>query len=212
MSPAAYCLAMAQRATPDKALARNVDRTLSQPWPLPNVWLGVSVEDQQRAEERLPKLLELPAALRFVSYEPALGPVDFSATSAGDALSEGDECDGNDASCELCSGLGRINWLIVGGESGPSARPFDIAWARSAVTQCKDAGVAVFVKQLGARPLESRRNSVEINTRTKNAKLHLKIFEASYEGPLVLNDSKGGDMKEWPADLRVREFPQLSDK
>lgn len=208
MSEAAFCLAYAQRSTLDPLLRRNVDVNCARPWPLLNVWIGVSIEDQPRAAERLPMLLDLPAALRFVSYEPALGPVDFNATIAGDVLSECDECSGQDPTCEACSGLGRVDWIIVGGESGNGARPFDLAWARSAVRQCQEAGVPVFVKQLGARPIESRRNSIEINRRTNNAKLHLKIFEASFDGPLVLNDPKGGDMAEWPADLRIREFPK----
>lgn len=182
MSEAAYCLAMAQRQCPDVKLTRNVDRTCARPWPLPNVWIGVSVEDQQRANERIPQLLRIPAAVRFVSYEPALGPVDFCATEAGDALSECDDCNG-DPDCETCSGLGRISWLIVGGESGPGARPFDLAWARSAVRQCQDAGVAVFVKQIGTNP---QTHGVSIGR----------------------VPGKGGDLSTIPQDLRIREFPQ----
>lgn len=133
------------------------------PWPLPNVWLGVSVENQEYAAERLPLLLETPAAVKFVSYEPALGPVDFSPFLA-------------------------IDWLIVGGESGPKARPFDVAWARSVIAQCKAAGVACFVKQLGGHAIDT-------------------LWWADFRREL--KSAKGGDMSEWPEDLRVREWPEV---
>jgi protein gp37 len=152
---------------------------------LPNVWLGVSVEDQKTADERIPLLLQTPAAVRFVSYEPALGPVDFSKI----IMPDGDHLDalyndGADAG---------IDWVIVGGESGPGTRPFDIDWARKVIEQCKAAGVACFVKQLGAKPFQSPRGNSP-----KGYKLSLK-------------DRKGGDISEWPADIRVREFPVCGD-
>jgi len=166
------------------------------PWPLPNVWWGVSAEDQQRADERIPELLRTPAAVRFVSYEPALGQVDFGdkgwlqawCPTCGGALA-GTICNlryRSDA-CGTChSATTRLDWVIVGGESGPGARPFDIAWARSVVRQCDDSGVPCFVKQLGATPLDS---DVSLS-------------------PIVLKNRKGGDMTEWPRDLRVRQFPE----
>lgn len=184
--------------------------------PLPNVWLGVSVEDQQRADERIPLLLQTPAAVRFVSYEPALGPVDFcnlpSASGIGrylDALSNA----GVDPGALIPN---KLDWIIIGGESGPNARPFDIEWARNTVAQCKSAGVACFVKQLGANPEESISATLEgyeIRLTFSAAKLHeLDRKEAALEGHkwmrrIPLNDRKGGDMSEWPEDLRVREFP-----
>lgn len=157
-------------------------------WPLPNVWLGVSVEDQKTADERIPLLLQTPAAIRFVSYEPALGPVDFttlpSASGIGrylDALSNA----GVDPGALIPN---RLDQIIVGGESGPGARPFDIAWARNTIAQCKASGVACFVKQLGAHPYTT--------------------FGTPSEQELgAVRDRKGGDMSEWPEDLRVREFP-----
>jgi protein gp37 len=153
-------------------------------WPLPNVWLGVSVENQATANERIPLLLRMPAAKRFVSYEPALGPVDFTnikCVGSGwmNALS-GMDADGPGA---VNDGL---DWVIVGGESGPGARPFDIAWAWNTIAQCREAGVACFVKQLGARPMVTMGDGAP--------------FYLRYEG-------KGGEMSEWSDDLRVREFP-----
>jgi protein gp37 len=95
-------------------------------WPLPNVWLGVSAEDQKHADLRIPALLDAPAALRFLSCEPLLSPVDLSRWL--------------DPSC----------WVIIGGESGPGARLCDPEWIRSLVTQCQAAEVPAFVKQLGS--------------------------------------------------------------
>lgn len=117
-------------------------------WPLPNVHLGVSVEDQKNADERLPLLAQVPAAVRFVSYEPALGPVDFRPW-----LRWRHACDQPEdhlllPDCDIVAP--DIDWLIVGGESGPGARPFDIQWARDIVQQCKAEGVAAFYKQGGA--------------------------------------------------------------
>lgn len=113
-------------------------------WPLPNVWLGTSVEDQATADARIPHLLATPAAVRFVSAEPLLGPVDLtrvtSSTHRLNSLSRTNE--GGDP-------LPRVNWVIVGGESGPGARPMHPDWARSLRLQCQAAGVAFFFKQWG---------------------------------------------------------------
>jgi hypothetical protein len=91
-----------------------------------------------------------------------------------------------------------IDWVIVGGESGPQSRPFDLAWARSIVAQCRYAGVPCFVKQFGAAPFDSQQNEL--------------LGAPRLNGPciLALNSRKGGDPSEWPADLRVREFPRVA--
>jgi protein gp37 len=141
-------------------------------WPLPNVWEGVSVEDQATADARIPLLLQTPAAKHFVSYEPALGPVDFArwlsirrSTGLSEWVKDGER--------------NLLDWIIVGGESGPHARPFYTDWARLVLRQCRAAGVPCFIKQLGS--------------------FWAKRHKA---------DPKGGDPAEWPADLRVREFPK----
>lgn len=125
------------------------------PLPLPNVWLGVSVEDQQRADERIPDLLATPAAVRFLSCEPLLGPVDLGewliCPNARDALSM-DMSTGQYECCNSCdwTGLiGDISWVIVGGESGPGARPMHPDWGRGLRDQCAAAGVPFFFKQWG---------------------------------------------------------------
>lgn len=107
-------------------------------WPLPQVWEGVSVEDQATADERIPLLLQTPAAIRFVSYEPALGPVnflDYMTYSLDEAFAD------HPAEKPL------LDWLIAGYESGPGARPADEEWIRSVKNQCVGAGVAFFYKQ-----------------------------------------------------------------
>jgi protein gp37 len=114
-----------------------------------HIWLGVSAEDQKRADERIPDLLATPAAVRFVSAEPLLGPIDFTRLD-----------DDGDALNSLCDKPGlhvhfaprartRIDWVIVGGESGPDARPMHPDWARSIRDQCQAAGVPFFFKQWG---------------------------------------------------------------
>lgn len=106
------------------------------PWPLPNVWLGVSVENQHFADERIPLLLQTPAVVRFISAEPLLGPVDLSC--------------GYWLECEPGLSLPTLDWIIVGGESGKGARPCDVQWVRSIVRQGQRSRLPVFVKQLGA--------------------------------------------------------------
>ncbi|HKY58344.1 MAG TPA: phage Gp37/Gp68 family protein [Aeromicrobium sp.] len=116
-------------------------------WPLPNVWLGVSVENQQWANIRIPALLDTPAAVRFLSCEPLLGPVDLTQHTH--------DCHAyfshtSDQTC-ICGGnLDGLHWVIVGGESGRGARPMHPDWARSLRDQCTAAGVPFLFKQWGA--------------------------------------------------------------
>jgi protein gp37 len=120
-------------------------------WPLPNVWKGVSAEDQQRADERVPDLIDTPAAVRFVSAEPLLGGIDFNCIpwlKDRPRFPETDDIsDGRSALRTIDDS--RLNWIIVGGESGPGARPMHPDWARSIRDQCAAAGVAFFFKQHG---------------------------------------------------------------
>ena len=102
-------------------------------WPLPNVWIGVSVENQAAADERIPELLRTPAAVRWLSCEPLLGPLNLNA-----------KCPPFYAP-HLRSD--RISWIVAGCESGPGARPCEVAWLRSLRDQCAPAGVAFFLKQ-----------------------------------------------------------------
>lgn len=104
--------------------------------PAPNIWEGVSIEDQATADQRIPELLACPAAVRFVSYEPALGPVYLASSILKQSIRT------------------KIlpDWVIVGGESGPGARTCESHWIMSTIEQCELAGVPCFVKQLGAKP------------------------------------------------------------
>ncbi len=130
---------------------RMVPMDWSHHWP-EYVWLGTSVENQQAADERIPHLLASPAAVRFLSCEPLIGPLDLPF----DNISNLPPLPGTEWLQPPTSSLGwyRINdfepaisWVIVGGESGPKHRPMDVAWLRSIVEQCREAGVAVFTKQ-----------------------------------------------------------------
>jgi protein gp37 len=118
-------------------------------WPLPNVWLGVSAEDQTRADERIPDLLATPAAVRFVSAEPLLGPVDFMDIPWPSWRATWPETnnvsDGRSAIHQI-EGT-RIDWVIAGSESGPSVRPCNLDWVRSIRDQCVSAKVPFFWKQ-----------------------------------------------------------------
>ena len=102
------------------------------PWPLPNVWLGVSVEDQESANVRVPTLIRVPAALRFVSCEPLLGPVGIEQWAGSEPVP-----------------WSLLDWVICGGESGPKARPMHPDWARELRDDCIAAGVPYFFKQWG---------------------------------------------------------------
>lgn len=172
---------------------------------LPNAWIGASVEDQKRADLRVPALLETPAAVRFISAEPLLGPIDLDQPRC-DAhgrqdVAEDDSgrewcgpCSADGFSGELSFGHwldplnGGIDWVIVGGESGPGSRPMDLSWVQSIVTQCGDAKVPVFVKQFGAE--------------------WARDWSIGGKSVAVLGDRKGGEPQYWPEGLRVREFPE----
>ncbi len=169
-------------------------RTPSEPaWPLPNVWEGVSVEDQATADARIPLLLQTPAAKRFISYEPALGPLEMLPSWLA----------GYDYSGGLKHSAPRLDWVIVGGESGRGARWFDVAWARSVVAQCREAGVSVFVKQLGAR-VECDLSEANTSWFLGTLLGHTITSQTAY---VRLKHPKGADPAEWPEDLRVREWP-----
>jgi len=152
----------------DYVNARYADRGI--PPPL-HIWFGVSCEDAKRYAERAPDLYETKASVTFFSLEPLIGPINMWDTSEW---------------AEPSKWWGRSfkpSWTIIGGESGKNARPFDIAWARSLIAQCRRSEVPTFVKQLGSNPV-----------------LH------GFTGMPIMH-KKGEDWSEWPEDLRVREFP-----
>ena len=162
-------------------------------WPavLPNVWLGCSVEDQKWADVRIPALLRTPAAVRFISAEPLLGPIDLTGQpglgceETGPAVTHHgystrtDYGTGSEWDCDHQVGL---DWVIAGGESGPGARPCDLGWLRALALQCERAQIPYFCKQLG-----------------------------SVLGRQLGAGSKGGAWEAWPEDLRVRQFPRVAE-
>lgn len=156
--------------------------------PRPNVWMGVTAENQRRANERIPALLDIPAIVHWISAEPLLGPIDFSPWIAGyrhDVTHDGlDAPDGASIAGEERSGgtwhrRKGIDWVIVGGESGNHPRRMDPAWANDIREQCKGK-VAYHFKQKG------------------------RILAAE----LGCKDREGKDLSEWPAEFKVQEFPK----
>lgn len=113
-------------------------------WPLPNAWIGVSVEDQASADERIPLLLQTPAAVRWISAEPLLGPVDLPGLFYYGTEKTGGVVPLRDR------GHTQLDWVVVGGESGPNARPMHPTWARSLRDQCAAADIPFLFKQWGA--------------------------------------------------------------
>ncbi|WP_421925526.1 phage Gp37/Gp68 family protein [Neoaquamicrobium sediminum] len=146
-----------------KALGDNCAYTnvgLDAPWPLPHVWLGVSAERQKEADERIPDLLATSAAIRFLSAEPLLGPIDLSAIRWQDEDAEirynaltaeawVENSDSASAYTDECDGNTRLDWVIAGGESGDRANPMHPGWARALRDQCVAADVPFFFKQWG---------------------------------------------------------------
>lgn len=140
---------------------------------LDNIWLGTSIENQDVAQDRYRWLVHTPAAVRFLSLEPLLGPIDLG------------HPDG-------------IDWIIVGGESGPNARPLDGDWILDILDQCRAANIPAFVKQLGShwgKEAQACADSVRGRNLVLTSANKVKI------------DRKGGDPAEWPEHLRVRMFP-----
>ncbi len=131
-------------------------------WPS-HVRIGASVENQEWADKRIPELLKVPAK-NFLSVEPMLNNIDLNIYH---------QLDGPNS---------KLDWLIIGGESGPKARPFDLYWAECLIFQCQERGIPVFMKQLGSKP-------------TLNGK------------PYPISDRKGENMDDWPDYLKIREFP-----
>jgi len=190
----------AQRS-PEESSAEWCNRLLRQYFTRPNVWLGTSVENQKAADERILLLLQTPAAVRFLSCEPLLGPIHLASV----------------ISISKQSPL-VIDWVICGGESGHGSRPCRVAWVRSIVKQCQAAEVPVFVKQLGGNIIDRNDAGFDGDEPTSwpaydwdgYIEHDLDCTRDGYQGAPVrvhLNDKKGGDPSEWPADLRIRQFP-----
>lgn len=187
------CVLDIERINEDTRFTTPTAEVFGTAWPLPNVHLGVSAGRQRSAEAKVPVLLQLPAAVRWVSAEPLLGEVDFTKLD----LRNGEVLDALRGETTTATGIRkgtRLDWLVPGGESGAKARRCDLAWIRSILKQGAAAGLPVFCKQLGANPVWYPGDDT-----------------TGYEGfPqfLDISDAKGGNMDDWPADLRVRQWPK----
>ncbi len=194
VTPAMYCFALLQHYVADRTRFSDHERALlsrgdiveaaySASWPLPNLWPMVSVEHQPAADDRIPDLLAVPAAVHGLSCEPLIDHVDL--TGYLGAIAACGRCAGHESAsgpaagdCECCAvGAARVtlpgvSWVVVGAESGPRARPCNDVWLWSLRDQCRAAGVPYFVKQL------------------------------------VVSGKLRKDINEFPADLQIQEFPQ----
>lgn len=182
----------------------------------PRIHLGVSVEDQPNADARVPWLAISRAAVKFVSAEPLIGPVDFSAWMMPPCIRN--ENPHLAFPYPFGEQVRPFDWVIVGGESGPGARPCHVAWVTAIQAQCKTAGVPVFTKQLGLYPI------IEDPVRIGLPRAQWPEMEwpegtffgnrtgiSSLNGcQVLLRDPKGGDVSEWPERLRIREFPVVA--
>lgn len=190
-------------------------------WPA-HVWIGTTVEDQKRADQRIPHLLDVPAAVRFLSCEPLLDAVDLTRLDIFRNERWPKSLPGEPATYyNALSGSGlrpswtgvsiethgpSVAWVIVGGESGPGARPFDLAWARGIVAQCDASGVPVFVKQMGAVAVEGLDVTGEFRTHPVTGSRQVQM---SFTHRYRYSDRSGADPTEWPADLRRQNFPEV---
>lgn len=164
----------------------------AQPWPLPNVHLGVSVSDQATWDADVPALLRCPAALHFVSLEPILGAVHIMTARHPEAKPG-----------EYRPAARSLGWLVVGGESGPRARPNVLQWTRDIIRDCGFAHIPVFHKQVGEHALDDAAQLPEWPLGAAEWNVGRTLFRPN------LTKRKGGVMADWPEDLRVRELPEV---
>lgn len=160
--------------------------------PPTNIWLGTSCENQEMADKRIPELLRIPARVRFLSCEPLLGPINL------------DPWLGDVGGKRVGSVMG-INWVIVGGESGPKARPCNVEWIRSIKHQCEAASVACFVKQLGQHCITDNANMQDW---PDDIEL-VGYGEGAASARARFKDKKGADPEEWPDGLLSQEHPEV---
>jgi protein gp37 len=189
-------------------------------WPH-NVWAGATVENQKAAEQRVPWLIEVPASVLFLSCEPLLEAIDLENVRPYYLPPKRNEFEPDvwiDALRGHVKGPDdmldrRIGWVIVGGESGGSARPFGLAWARSILKQCADAHVPAFFKQAGRLAVDSERIVGVFAEHDKRSIRAATLLGAAVDCPpnlVPLWSPKGGDLSELPKDLHVRQFPEAS--
>ena len=187
-------------------------------WPLPNAWMGSSICTQAEADRDIPELLETPTTLRFLSVEPMLETIDLTKL----ILLAPRPPHGPGVYLNALTGhvagpddMGpKVDWVIVGGESGTHARPFHVEWARSIQAQCKAAGTSYFLKQLGSNCIDGNDRGFPAS-RWPAAKgvngITCTPLDAK-EMRIRLRDRAGADPSEWPEDLRVQQVPGAMPK
>lgn len=149
-------------------------------WPINNLWLGVTAENQEQADKRIPELLRTPAAHRFVSIEPMLGEVDLNSVMG--------------MLYPFPTGWQKLDWVVAGAETGPKRRPCKIEWIRSIRDQCQAAGVPLWIKGISGAICEQKCGYGIYSDHCWNCKLKNKVSH---------------DMAEWPEELRIRQRPEM---
>ncbi|MBU2773369.1 phage Gp37/Gp68 family protein [Acidithiobacillus ferrooxidans] len=204
------------------AAARGGDDAGLPEWPLPNVWLGVSVEDQTTADERIPLLLQTPAAVRWVSAEPLLNFIDLERVAwpnkcghrvdvlrggywnKANCIAWGPSADLNEAKGGFTNHSdfpSTLDWVVCGGESGmKNARPMHAEWARKLHDDCAASGVSFYMKQLGAAFVDEKNGIAGAGLQVDH--------DVACMVSRRLRDRTGANMDEWPEDLRVRKWPK----
>lgn len=183
--------------------------------PPTHFWVGVSAGTRKWLKLAHPYLLEIEASVRYLSLEPLLEFIGVDECIQFEPMSEGHK---------LTFGLTEfrgVQWIILGGESGPGARACDVKNLRSIIRECEESDAKVFLKQLGARPINSdycelagqRDDDHKFGQYAPIDRRSLRIAEEmgkdeAFFKLVLLNDRKGGDPAEWPEDLRIREFPE----
>lgn len=193
-----------RRMVPGAWLVRGARKGSVLGWP-DRAWVGTTIENQTMAEERIPHLLRVPAAVRFLSCEPLLEPLDLRGWIEPTVIERSAGALARNRYIDAGAKSARCDWVIVGGESGPRARPFDVAWARDLLGQCGDAGVPTFVKQFGANVAWDGFSPAGGWWPAGTQQEELKPGSG---WRIRLHDRAGGDPAEWPEDLRVRDFPK----
>jgi len=175
--------------------------------PLQDYWLGTAVTSQAEADERIPQILATSAGMRFIKIEPRIGPIDlakwmFNRRGAIQHIMKGSaNLSADQAGLMIAQSL---DWVIVGGQTGPFADPCNVAIIRSIVHQCQGAGIPVLVSRLGSNPIADSKGAAGFlatqldpsDDRFGDAYVRIK-----------LRSPNGDDPSEWPEDLRVRECP-----
>jgi protein gp37 len=197
----------------NKGTHKNSYPLFPEQWPISNVIEMGSFGTQEEADKIIPILLQTPAAARGLSVEPMLEAISLEELPNVSGIGRYLNCLSNagvDHGAEIPT---KIDWVICGGESGPGARPLNLAWPESLLQQCQAADVPFFFKQFGSNPQVNYQrwltSDLSRGGSPESISIHLK--QGAENVRIALRDRKGGDPSEWPEHLRVREWPKTQN-